>query len=70
MVSETRRTDDGLDDRQTEDGLYTRVTEFVPVTTVTVQSTIKYNQIGASDLRVRPIFNYEFPVQLYMIVTD
>ena len=70
MVSETRITEDALDDRQTEDGLFTRVTEFVPVSQVTLISIIKFKQAGSSDLRVRPTFNYEFPVQLYMIVSD
>jgi len=36
----------------------------------TITTIIKFDQIGASDTRERPVFSYEFPVQLYMIVSD
>ena len=34
----------------------------------TVTTILKYELTGASDVRVRPIFNFEFPVKLYAIV--
>lgn len=36
----------------------------------TITTIIKYNQIGASDTRERPSYNYEFPTKLYMVISD
>ena len=70
MTIQERITEDGVDIRYTEDNVDSRVTEFTPDPRLTLTTVIVYNQVGSSDLRVRPIFNYEFPVQLYMVVTD
>lgn len=35
----------------------------------TITTIIKYDQIGTSNTRERPTFNYEFPTQLYMVVS-
>mgnify|MGYP003675246663 CR=1 FL=1 len=70
MPIQERVTEDGLDIRYTEDNVDARVTEFTPDPRIQLSTIIIYSQVGSSNLRVRPIFNYEFPVQLYMVVTD
>jgi len=34
----------------------------------TVTSILKYELTGSSNVRFRPIFNFEFPLKLYAIV--
>lgn len=58
-ASETRLTEAG-ETRILEEGT------ILP----TLNLIIKYEQIGASDTRERPSYNYEFPMQLYMVVSD
>ena len=66
-VPETRQTEDGLDDRQTEDGLDLRVTEALHgIGTVSI--IIKYEMVGASNVRERAAFKFEFPQKLFVVL--
>ncbi len=57
------------DNRITEGG-DNRILDVFPDTRTVLTTILKYNSAGTSDSYDRPTLNYEYPIELYMVVSE